>query len=93
MEFSLELHFTIQQEDDQFVASCDEFDIASHGNTVEEALQRCQDAVVLYVEVLSEDGELDRVLKERGVVRKASTVYRSEPQMFSTTSHVLVGAH
>ena len=64
---SLELHFTIEQEDDAFVATCSELDIASHGDTVEEATRRATDAVKLYLDVLVEDDELDQVLKERGL--------------------------
>jgi predicted RNase H-like HicB family nuclease len=91
-QFSLDLHFTIEREDDIFVATCDDLDIASHGDTVEDAFSRCKDAINLYLAVLAEDGELDAVLKSRGLVPQATQNLDTHSEHFSTISRVLVSA-
>jgi predicted RNase H-like HicB family nuclease len=74
----LKLTFVIEPEDDRYVATCQELDVASQGTSVEDALQRAQNAVALYLEILEEDGELDGVLRERGLQRETrlATNYR-----------------
>ena len=90
---SLDLHFTIEREDDGFVATCTDLDVASQGGSVEEALGMCKEAVELYIEVLAEDGDLDRVLQERGLVPRDTASIVGEPgESFSTMSRVLVSA-
>ncbi|MCP4359626.1 MAG: type II toxin-antitoxin system HicB family antitoxin [Chloroflexi bacterium] len=46
-------HFTavIEREDDGFVSLCPELDIASQGDTVEEARQNLTEAIELFLEV------------------------------------------
>jgi predicted RNase H-like HicB family nuclease len=44
----------IQREDDGFVALCPEFDVASQGNTVEDARLNLNEAVELFLEHASE---------------------------------------
>lgn len=90
--FSLDLHFTIEREDDVFVATCDELDVASHGDSIEEAVQRCKDAVRLYLEVISEDGELDETLMRRGLVAQPAEAPDGPLERFSAASRVLVSA-
>jgi predicted RNase H-like HicB family nuclease len=46
---------TIWREDDGFVALCSELDIASQGNTVEEARSNLKEAVELFVETAPSD--------------------------------------
>ncbi len=43
----------IQKEDDVFVSFCPELDIASQGNTIEEANQNLKEAVELFLEEAS----------------------------------------
>ena len=51
------LHFTalIEREDDGFVALCPELDVASQGDTVEEARAMLKEAVELFFECASEE--------------------------------------
>ena len=48
----MSLRFTtiIQQEDDLYVAKCVENDVASQGNTIDEALSNLKEALELYYE-------------------------------------------
>jgi predicted RNase H-like HicB family nuclease len=46
----LNLTANVWREDDMFVAQCLEFDVASQGYTVEEALDNLREAVQLYLE-------------------------------------------
>ena len=56
-------HFTaiIEREDDGYVATCPEFDIASQGETVTEARANLQEAIELFLESASPD-EIERRL-------------------------------
>lgn len=57
----------IQKDDDAFVASCPELDIASQGDTVETARENLQEALELFFECATSK-EIDRRLANRGVV-------------------------
>lgn len=46
----LNLTALLEREGDGFVSLCPEFDIASQGNTVEEALRNLKEAVELFLE-------------------------------------------
>lgn len=55
------------QEEGQFVARCLELDVASFGQDEKGALEAAADAIELYLSTLAEEGQLEHVLKERGV--------------------------
>ncbi len=57
----------IHKEDDQYVARCLELDIASCGDTPEEAFENLKDASDVYVITLEETGQIERVFAERGI--------------------------
>jgi predicted RNase H-like HicB family nuclease len=61
------LTYRVPQEGDQFVSICDELGVASCGDSREEALEAVEDATRVYLEALIEEGELARVLEERGL--------------------------
>jgi predicted RNase H-like HicB family nuclease len=46
----LNLTANVWREDDMFIAQCLEFDVASQGDTVEEALDNLREAIQLYLE-------------------------------------------
>jgi predicted RNase H-like HicB family nuclease len=50
MTRKLNLSANVWREDDMFIAQCLEFDVASQGHTVEEALDNLREAVELYLE-------------------------------------------
>jgi len=67
MEQLVTLRFEAEREDDLYIAHCPDLDISSYGNTREEAFARLQDAVSLYLETIEEDGERERIFRERGI--------------------------
>jgi len=50
-----------------FVSYCPELDVASQGESIEEALDNLRDALETYLATLEELGDIDRVLAERKV--------------------------
>jgi len=70
---TITLTLEVEREDDQYVSFCPELDVSSYGDTVEEALQHLRDAVALYLETIEQDGELERVFRERGIDVSAHT--------------------
>ena len=65
----------IEKEDDGYVALCPELDIASQGNTVEEAKGNLHEAIELFFEHASKD-EID---------------YRIKDEIFITNMQIAVG--
>lgn len=59
MSQTLQLTAVIQREDDAYVALCPEFDIASQGDTVEEARENVIEAVELFLES-ADSSEIER---------------------------------
>jgi predicted RNase H-like HicB family nuclease len=59
----LQLTAVIEREDDMYVATCPEVDVASQGKTVEEARANLLEAVELFFEVAS-PSEIRRRLKK-----------------------------
>ena len=56
-----------EKDGNQFTALCPELDVASCGDTVEEALDMLEEALEVYLEAVHEVGELARELREMGV--------------------------
>jgi predicted RNase H-like HicB family nuclease len=63
----LDLHFTGHEEDGQWVSECVELGVASCGDTAQEALEAVLEATNLYIETLKDEGELERVFRERSI--------------------------
>ena len=61
------LSVTIFPEDDQWSARCEELDLVSCGDSIDEALNNIQDLVQVYLATISEQGELQRIFTERGI--------------------------
>lgn len=59
MENKRRLTAIIQREDDGYVALCPELDIASQGDTIEEARQNLMEAVELFLET-ADPSEVER---------------------------------
>ncbi len=64
-------HFTaiIEREGDGFVSLCPELDVASQGDTIEEARRNLQEAVELLLETASADEISERLHSEIYVTR------------------------
>lgn len=63
----IHLHFRTYPEDHLWVGECIELDVASGGETEEEATRRVEEATRLYLDTVSEHGDLERILTEKGV--------------------------
>ena len=50
-----------------FVVYCPDLDIATQGETQEEALTNIHDAIAMFIDTLKELGDLDAYLEERGL--------------------------
>ena len=61
------LSVTAHQEGRQWVSTCVELDIASCGDTQNEALDNILEATLLYLDSLQDLGECKQVLQEKGV--------------------------
>lgn len=94
MEQGIYLTFVIEREDDRYVATCKELDVSSFGRSIEEAVQHLDDAVTLYLDIIEEDGERDRVFRERGieiVIRMSADYHVDIPVgVFATVRQVLI---
>jgi len=67
MERMITLTLEVEREDDQYLSLCPELDLASYGDTVEDALSHLKDAVLLYLDTIEQDGERERIFRERGI--------------------------
>lgn len=59
--------FRISKENDHFVSVCPELDVASCGDTIEEALKNIQEATLLYLNTIEEQKERQRVFHEKKI--------------------------
>jgi len=82
----------------QWVSECPELDVASCGDTMEEAFENITDAVELYLNGLEEDGELERIFRERSIralwdlPADGGQEVRVHPNEFVTTQTVPIPA-
>lgn len=65
----------IKKENDQYVATCPEFDVSSFGKTVEEANENLKEAILLYLEGIEELEIRDQIFKEKSIA-----TYTSKPK-------------
>lgn len=66
----LVLTMVIKKERGGYASLCPELDVASQGDTVEEARKNLKEAVELYVETLISDGQMEELLEKVGLTRK-----------------------
>ena len=63
----IDLEFIVRKEDHQYSSWCPDLDIASCGDSPEEAVKNLADALELYLKTLEKEGERKQVFKERGI--------------------------
>ena len=63
----IDLEFIVRKEGNQYSSWCPDLDIASCGDTPEEAVKNLSDALKLYIDTLEKEGELKTVFKERDI--------------------------
>ena len=69
MESKLLLNVIVKHEDKGYSVICSELNVASQGETFEEAIDSIKEAVELYIESAEEVGTLDEVLERLGLTR------------------------
>ena len=69
MEKQVLLNIAIKKEADGFSVICTDLDVASQGETIEEATANIKEAIELYLESAEEIGITDEVLDKIGLVR------------------------
>ena len=69
MESKLLLNVIVKQEDKGYSVICTELNVASQGETFEEAIDNIKEAVELYIESAEEVGSLDEVLEQLGLTK------------------------
>lgn len=62
----IQVSIVVRKEGNQYAAWCPELDVASCGDTIEEACGNLDDAIDLYLDTLVEEDEFFQVLDERG---------------------------
>ena len=67
---TLQLTAVIEREDDGYVATCQELDVISQGDTIEEACVNLVEAVEGFLEVASPP-EMERRLEKLGMIRQS----------------------
>ena len=70
MESKLLLNVIVKQEDKGYSVICPELNVASQGETFEEAIANIKEAVELYIESAEELGTLDEVLEQMGLTKE-----------------------
>lgn len=70
MESQLLLNVIIKQEDKGYSVICPELNVASQGETFEEAISNIKEAVELYIETAEELGTLDEALEQLGLTKE-----------------------
>jgi len=61
------VEIVVTKEGNQYSSWCPELDIASCGNSPEEAVKNLSDALELYLNTLEQEGERKQIFKERGL--------------------------
>jgi len=61
------VEIVVTKEGNQYSSWCPELDIASCGNSPEEAVKNLSDALELYLDTLEQEGERKQIFKERGL--------------------------
>ncbi len=67
MTKELVLTVIVRKEAERYASWCSELDIASQGDTIEEARKNLKEAVELYIETLISDGKVSELLERLGL--------------------------
>ena len=92
LRLRLNLSMKLEQEDDVWVALCPELDVASQGETVEEAAEMLDEAVRLFLETCHEMGTLNEILAESGVTIAVAGEADDGPEPVAVPMELVIGA-
>jgi predicted RNase H-like HicB family nuclease len=82
------LTFKVHEEDGLYVSECEELQVASFGDTIEEAFNALEDAVIVYLNALDDEGDRERVFAERGI-----EIIPGQPELNGEAVPVLARPH
>ena len=79
VRFRVQTQVSVFEEDGQFVAYCEPLDLASQGDTPEQARFRLGEAIRLFIDSCFERGTLEQVLSERQFTLQLTSSPANEP--------------
>ena len=71
LTFDMGVPIDLFQEDGTYIAACKPLDVASQGDTPEEARENCREALMMFISTCYVRGTLDQVLRDAGYVLSA----------------------
>ena len=83
MTKELILSVVIKREREGYSSWCPELDVASQGDSIEEARKNLQEAVELHVETMAQNGDLQALLDKLGLTTKDLQKETILPEFFS----------
>ncbi|HLC98369.1 MAG TPA: type II toxin-antitoxin system HicB family antitoxin [Candidatus Nanoarchaeia archaeon] len=83
MTKELILSVVIKREREGYSSWCPELDVASQGDSIEEARKNLQEAVELHVETMVQNGDLQALLDKLGLTTKDLQKETILPEFFS----------
>jgi predicted RNase H-like HicB family nuclease len=83
----LDLSVLVRKEGQQYSSWCPELDVASSGESIEQACENLKEAITCFIETYAELGELDAILKEKGIAVSAG---EKCPSVYLTEARVIV---
>jgi len=83
MTKELILSVVIKREREGYSSWCPELDVASQGDSIEEARKNLQEAVELHVETMVQNGDLQALLDKLGLTTKDLQKETIHPEFFS----------
>jgi predicted RNase H-like HicB family nuclease len=78
------LNVSIMEEDGGYSAVCTDLDVASQGESVDEAVRNVKEAIELYLESAKETGMMDEVLEKLGLNESDFEAEIVIPKIFRT---------
>ncbi len=93
MESKLLLNVIVKQEDKGYSVLCPDLNVASQGETFEEAVENIKEAIELYIESSEESGTLDEVLERLGLTKDDLKKKSIMPRFMTTNVPVEITVH
>ncbi len=82
------LNMVIRKQEGRYSAWCPELDVASEGNTIEEAKESLKEALQCHVETMIEEGDTPLLLEKLGLTEKEFKKDTLVSETFSGTLEV-----
>lgn len=89
---TLEISIFVRKDGEQYASWCPELDVASCGDSIEDACIALDDAVDVYLDSIIAEGELLKILEERGFRQIGDKVICEAPFLSSRRKAVTVPA-